>query len=124
MKTMKKRDIGLWAGLFVIVLAVLSVSSCTTVQTAYHGFIMRGSVVEVFDSEVYLCIGSADGATVGQELNVHRISQTSANPKTPVFVRHDVGKVKITAIVDEHFARAAVLSGKVEKNDIVELVHP
>ncbi len=90
-------------------------------ETAYHGYVMRGSIVDVVDSEAYLCIGSADGARVGQELNVHRIRQSSTNPKMPSFQRIDVGKVKITAIVDEHFAKALVVSGNVEKNDIVEL---
>jgi hypothetical protein len=31
-------------------------------------------------------------------------------------------KVKITEIVDEHFAKAKVISGKAAKNDVVELI--
>jgi hypothetical protein len=34
------------------------------------------------------------------------------------------GKIKIAEIIDEHFARATVISGKAEKDDIVELVRP
>jgi hypothetical protein len=103
-------------------MCVVLISACATVESGYHRYMMRGSIVDVVDSSVYLCIGSADGAAVGQELNVYKIVETSANPKTPVFQKKDVGKIKITEIVNEHFARATVLSGSVGKNDIAELV--
>ncbi len=92
--------------------------SCATL---YHEWIMRGSIIEASDSEIYLCIGSKDGASVGQELNVYKIVRLA---ERPLFRREPVGKVKITEIVDEHFAKATVISGKAEKNDIVELVRP
>jgi hypothetical protein len=59
---------------------------------------------------------------VGQELEVYKIFQT--RPKAALFRREHTGKVKITEIIDEHFAKATVISGKAEKNDIVELVRP
>jgi hypothetical protein len=82
---------------------------------------MKGSIIETSDSDVYLCIGSKDGASVGQELDIYKIIKTKS--VTP-FKRVHTGKVKITEIVDEHFARATVISGKAEKNDIVELIRP
>ncbi len=94
----------------------LLIVSCATV---YHGVLMKGSIIEASDSEVYLCIGSKDGASVGQELDVYkivRVIQTRSD-----FRRELAGKVKITEIVDEHFAKATVISGKAEKGDIVEL---
>jgi len=90
--------------------------SCATV---YHSFIMKGSIIKASGSEVYLCIGSKDGASVGQELDVYEIIETKPTP-TP-FRRVIVGRVKITEIVDEHFAKATVIAGKADKNDIVEL---
>ncbi len=93
--------------------------SCATV---YHRFIMKGSIIKASGSEVYLCIGSKDGASVGQELDVYEIIETKPTPT--LFRRVIVGKVKITEIVDEHFAKATVISGKAEKNDIVELTRP
>ncbi len=81
---------------------------------------MKGSIVDTSDSDVYLCIGSEDGATVGQELDVYRIIRITR--ARPTFERQHIGKIKITEIVDEHFAKATVISGKAEKNDIVELV--
>jgi hypothetical protein len=83
---------------------------------------MKGSIIEASESEVYLCIGSRDGASVGQELDVYKILQT--RPKPTFFSRVQTGKVKITEIIDEHFAKATVISGKAEKNDIVELIRP
>lgn len=80
---------------------------------------MKGSIIEAYDSEVYLCIGSKDGASVGQELDVYKIIKTKS--KGTPFKRVLTGKVKITQIVDEHFAKATVISGKAEKDDIVEL---
>lgn len=119
---MMNRHSGLGAALFLVTCAIF-ITSCATVESGYHRFVMRGSVVDLVDSNVYLCIGSADGAAVGQELKAYKIVETSGNPKTRTFQKSDTGKVKIMEIVDEHFARAIVISGKVEKNDIVELIH-
>jgi hypothetical protein len=96
---------------------------------------MRGSIVDISGSHVYLCIGSNDGAAVGQELHVYKIVQTSTSstgqiaregrvPRNPVYSKQFTGKVKIIEIVDEHFAKAEVISGKAELNDVVELVTP
>lgn len=81
---------------------------------------MKGSIIEASDSDVYLCIGSKDGASVGQELDVYQIIYTKSR-ETP-FQRLHTGKVRITEIIDEHFAKAKVISGKAEKNDVVELI--
>ncbi len=110
-----KSAISLILATFVIFLMF----SCATV---YHGFLMKGSIVEASNSDVYLCIGSKDGASVGQELDVYKITQRQS--KATRFRRVQTGKVKITEIIDEHFARATVISGKAEMNDIVELVRP
>jgi hypothetical protein len=105
--------------LILATLVILLPVSCATV---YHGLLMKGSIIEASGSEVYLCIGSRDGASVGQELDVYRIPETK--PEALHFRRVQTGKVRITEIIDEHFAKATVISGKAEKNDIVELVRP
>lgn len=111
----------LW--LCLLVGAMLLATSCASIQRGYHAYVMRGSIVDVSESHVYLCIGSKDGAAVGQELNVYKIVQTSTS-KNRVFRKEFTGKVKIAEIVDEHFAKAEVISGKAEKNDVVELISP
>ncbi len=107
------------ASLILATLVIFLTFSCAAV---YHRYFMSGSIVETSDSDVYLCIGSKDGASVGQELDVYKLIRI-ASPR-PTFKRELTGKVKITEIIDEHFANATVTSGKAEKNDIVELVHP
>ena len=118
---MMSRKISLKGGVSLILAAfvIFLMASCATV---YHGFLMKGSIIEASDSDVYLCIGSKDGASVGQELDVYKIPQTK--PEALHFYREHTGKVRITEIIDEHFAKAKVISGRAEKNDIVELVRP
>lgn len=90
-----------------------------------HTVFMAGSVIEASAEGIYLCIGTAEGAKPGQVLNVVRVTRDRGNPKQGVrFHREKVGKVKVDAIVDEHFAQATVLDGKVEKGDIVRLADP
>jgi hypothetical protein len=106
--------------LILVIFIAFLMFSCAAV---YHGLLMKGSIIEASDSDVYLCIGSKDGATVGQELDVYKVIRVArARPAT--FRREYAGKVKITEIIDEHFAKATVISGKAEKYDIVELVSP
>lgn len=107
--------------LFVIL--ALMVSGCAGLQTAGHKYVMRGQILEVSDSTAYLCVGSNDGAQIGQELTVYRFDKIP-NPNTkstaPMFKKQEIGKIKILEIVDEHMANAKILSGNVKVNDVVE----
>lgn len=105
-------------------LVILLTSCAGTWQKVYHGTLMKGSIIETYDSEIYLCIGSKDGASVGQELDVYKIIAFTKTRPRPSPKRELIGKVKITEIIDEHFAKAKVISGKAEKHDIVELSAP
>ncbi len=89
-----------------------------------HRVMMKGSIVYAGEEGVILCIGTNDGASVGQELDVMRIkSEPGGSPKAaPRFSRAKVGKVRIQEIVDEHFAKAKVIEGEAAANDIVELM--
>ena len=115
----KKMNLKSAVSLILATFVIFLMFSCATF---YHSYLMKGSIIEASDSEVYLCIGSKDGASVGQELDVYKIIQRQS--KTAPFRREYAGKVKITEIIDDHFAKATVISGKAEKNDIVELSAP
>lgn len=115
---------------FAAVASVLSLLFVLAPRTAgaeggaFHRYIMRGAVVESSKDGVYLCIGTADNAQVGEELavvRVKRVTRGSARGQAPRFERESVGKIRIDAIVDQHYARATVLSGNVRKHDIAEL---
>jgi len=84
----------------------------------YHTVVMRGQVVEAAGNDVYICIGSGDGAKPGQKLRVYRITR---HHKPGSFVRETTGMVRIESIVDEHFAKATVISGSATTNNMVEL---
>ncbi len=87
-----------------------------------HTVFMRGQILEVQDSTIVLCIGAADGASVGQELDVVHHSRVRTGPKgIGRFKREVIGKVRIDAIVDEHYAEATVIDGKAGQHDSVEL---
>ena len=102
----------------LMMVGLFMLTSCAAIQKPYHSVFMKGSIIEITDTGVYLCIGSKDGASVGQELDVYKMN-FSTPKKTATRVK--TGKVKITEIVDEHFATATVISGKAEKYDTVEL---
>ena len=105
--------------LILVASLIFLICSCAAI---YHRYIMKGSIIEASDSEVYLCIGSKDGARVGQKLDVYRIIYSGFRGKP--FEQVLTGKVKITEIIDEHFAKAIVISGEAKKDDIVELADP
>ena len=107
-----------------LVLWLAIATGCASLDTLRHEYIMRGQILDVTDGQAYLCIGSAHGAQVGQELTVYRFTRV-ATPipvkGNPPFKKEPTGTVRITEIVNEHFARAQVLTGKAEVNSVVEL---
>ena len=105
----------------VLVLFLVSTSFAGSV---YHKYLMKGSVLEVTDGMAYICVGTNDGAQVGQELIVVRFTKTGESPGLkgqPMFEKEEVGKVQLKEIVDEHMANAKIISGEVKVHDIVEL---
>jgi CRISPR/Cas system-associated protein endoribonuclease Cas2 len=106
-----------------IVIFLITIIACATIdKQIYHGYLMKGSVIDTYDSEIFICIGKKDGATVGQELDAYHIVKVTR--ARAGYKRVFAGKIQITEIIDEHFAKAKVLSGKVDKDDIVELSAP
>jgi hypothetical protein len=107
----------------MLVVLLLLMAGCATMQSAGHEYIMRGQVLEVAGDSAYLCIGSHDGAKVGQEFTVYRFERTPVSGKShiPNFKRETIGKIRIIEIVDEHMATAKVLTGRVAANDVAEL---
>ena len=120
-ETMKPRTI--FSFLFSVLL--LFMSGCATFESAKHKYIMRGQILEVTGDTAYLCIGSKDGAQVGQEYTVYRFVKVplvkTRGTVNYVFKREQAGGIKITEIVDEHMATAQITRGEVKANYIVEL---
>ena len=88
-------------------------------ESAGHKYMMRGQVLDVTDGSVYLCIGYREGAKVGQEYAVYRF--TKVQFARPRYNKELIGRVKITELVNEHYATANILNGELKENDVVEL---
>lgn len=113
---MNKSIVGVLAGL-----AMLAATPALA-QGIGHTFFMRGSIVETDSTGTVICIGKADGAEVGQTLEVYRAKQVPGPGKgAPSYRRDLVGHVTIDHIFDDHFAHVRVADGKPAKHDIVEL---
>jgi hypothetical protein len=84
---------------------------------------MKGSILSTQDHGVYLCIGTEHGATAGQVLDVVKVVRVhGGSPKAaPRYERRHIGKVRIDALVNGHFARATVVEGEALAGSIVML---
>jgi hypothetical protein len=111
-----KRDYILGA---VLSISIIALAGCASLDSINHKYIMRGQILEAEGTDVYLCIGSKDGAEVGQEFAVYRFVKSGR--RYPSVIKEEKGTVKITEIVDEHYAKAKVLAGEPKVNDVVEL---
>lgn len=109
----------------MIALAGLSMLGATPAlaQSIGHTFFMRGSIVDTDSKGTVVCIGKADGAEVGQKLDVYRVVTHPGPSKgaAPTFHRQLVGHVTIDHVFDDHFAHVSVADGKPAKHDLVEL---
>jgi hypothetical protein len=109
----------------LVAVLLLLMAGCATLESAKHEYIMRGQVIEVNGDSAYLCIGSHDGAQIGQEFKVYRFVKVPNPYSRPgaqySYKREEAGRIKITEIVDEHMATAKVLAGQVAANYVVEL---
>jgi hypothetical protein len=108
-----------------LVILVVAMAGCSRMDTARHEMLMKGQFLEVTDNSAYLCIGSKDGAEVGDQFAVYKFTRV-ANPDSkyaahPKYDREQVGKIKITEIVDEHMAKANIASGEVKPTYFIEL---
>lgn len=89
-----------------------------------HAFFMRGSIVGKDTTGTIVCVGKADGATIGQVLDVYRAKTLpgSGNVRVGSSYRRDlIGHVRVDHIFDEHFAHVSVADGTPAVHDIVEL---
>ena len=111
-------------GTAMVLVLSLALATAANATDFTHKYVMRGQVLDVQDKTLVVCIGKEDGAEVGQVLNVvrHQRGPHKHKSATPDFVRKDIGKVRITSIIDEHYAKATVVDGNVKINDSVELV--
>jgi hypothetical protein len=107
----------------ILAIAVAFVPALAAETSGYHKHLMKGSILSIQDHGVYLCIGTERGATAGQVLDVVKITRVRVgSPKAaPRYERRLIGKVRIDALVNGHFARATVVEGEAVQGSIVLL---
>lgn len=104
----------------IFVIFTVVIAGCSNTQFS-HEYLMRGQVIST-SNDVVVCVGTADGAEVGQVLTAYRFVMNDDNDDgADFFKRVDIGQVKINEIIDEHFAKVSVLKGEIKKNDMVQL---
>lgn len=118
-----RRLIFMLAFAFALVLAAPGISSASE-GGFRHGVLMRGQVLEKHAGSLVVCVGRADGAQVGQVLDVIRhVRQARRSRGGGVrYRRETVGQVRIVELFDTHYAMAEVIAGSPKVNDTVELV--
>jgi hypothetical protein len=128
---MNQKRIGtISAAMAVALTAAILFAGCASFRTAHHKYVMRGTILMTTGNEVYLCIGSRDGAQVGQKFDVYKLVAEGANQpgkggvSGPKFRKDKTGTIKITQIVNEHFARADIIYGTAQKDYVAELEFP
>lgn len=87
----------------------------------YHKWIMRGQVLSLDGNKGLICIGKRDNAKEGQILDAIRQTPTYSGSRPTGFRPENVGQVKITKIVDDHYSEFEVVKGEPKINDTVEL---
>ncbi len=88
-----------------------------------HEYFYKGQVIGIEGDEIVLCIGSRDGAETGQNLSVYRyIYEGSITEGEEAYGKAYIGQITVNKIVNTHFARAKIISGKIKKYDVAEPV--
>jgi hypothetical protein len=128
---MNQKRIGTKSSAMAITLTVaILFVGCASFRAVHHKYVMRGSILLTSGNEVYLCIGSRDGAQVGQKFDVYKLVAQGVNQPgkgavpSMTFRKERTGSIKITQIVNEHFARADIVNGTVQKDYVAELEFP
>lgn len=88
----------------------------------YHDYIMSGQVVTTKGSELVVCVADTTSLTRNDIFDVYRVAYDDnvISEGESGYSREYVGKVRLGATKDEHFASATIVSGNVLPNDIVE----
>ncbi len=88
-------------------------------ETMRHKYFMRGQILDVENGTAYLCLGTEQGAKVGDVLTVRRYVNIGG-ARGPHYRVDDIGTVQITEVFS-HMANAKILKGDVKAHDVVDL---
>ncbi len=122
---MKPRAMRNGTGVSTVLVILLRAMGCATVlaqgplETARHKYFMRGQVLDVQDGTAYICLGTEQGAKVGDVLTVRRYVNIGG-ARGGHYRVDDIGTMQITEVFS-HMANAKILKGDVKVHDVVDL---
>ncbi|MDX2059674.1 MAG: hypothetical protein SFV24_17820 [Gemmatimonadales bacterium] len=105
-----------------LTLLTITIAGCGNLETARHKYTMRGQILETQGDLAYICIGSDDGAQVGQNFTVYQFErQPSLHRGINFYKRKKTGSGTIVEVYDEHMATAEITNGEAKAHYVVEL---
>ena len=108
-----------------VLVILLIAMGCATVwaqgplETMRHRVFMRGQILDVEGGTAYLCLGTEQGAKVGDVLTVRRYVSIGG-ARGGRYRVDNIGTVQITEVFS-HMANAKILKGDVKVHDVVDL---
>ena len=108
-----------------VLVILLIAMGCATVwaqgplETMRHRVFMRGQILDVEGGTAYLCLGTEQGAKVGDVLTVRRYVSIGG-ARGGRYRVDNIGTVQITEVFS-HMANAKILKGDVKIHDVVDL---
>ena len=108
-----------------VLVILLIAMGCATVwaqgplETMRHKVFMRGQILDVEGGTAYLCLGTEQGAKVGDVLTVRRYVSIGG-ARGGRYRVDNIGTVQITEVFS-HMANAKILKGDVKVHDVVDL---
>lgn len=115
---MSKKGFGL---LFILAIAIFVDPGCALTRKIYYGQLRKGYITDMRDSTVVVTLGKKNGISVGEELNVYKITIISRpKPQCPLCKSVCEGRIRITKIIGDYHSMAIIVSGQVRENYKVE----
>ena len=108
-----------------VLVILLIAMGCATVwaqgplEALRHKVFMRGQILDVEGGTAYLCLGTEQGAKVGDVLTVRRYVSIGG-ARGGRYRVDNIGTVQITEVFS-HMANAKILKGDVKVHDVVDL---
>ena len=109
-----------------VLVILLIAMGCATVwaqgplEALRHKVFMRGQILDVEGGTAYLCLGTEQGAKVGDVLTVRRYVSIGGGGRGGHYRVDNIGTVQITEVFS-HMANAKILKGDVKVHDVVDL---
>lgn len=105
----------------VVVLFTLILGGCANRQSFHESF-MSGVVADVTENGALVCISGQSDIQPGTLLDVYRLQQgtNTVIHDSLAYQRIHTGQVKVTQVIDEHFAEVTLVKGRIRKHNMVE----